>query len=142
VIGRTFDAAYINSLVNHPDIRPHIGGDGESVLDLSAAVNDRANVFLVGDHGGFAFSWSAPFVYDVHALVLPSGSGKWARDSFALARDAMCDIYGARILWVRIEPDNRKTIMFARRAGFIPSGKHTLDLGAGPVTYDLFTWGF
>lgn len=140
MIARSFDADRINALVNHPSIRPHIGGDGESVLDLSAAVANEDNVFLLGSHGGFAFTWSGPGVFEVHTFILPEGRGAEALELATLARDAMQDMFGATHLWTRVHPDAGNVRAFTLKAGFSPAGSHKLDLGAGPVTYELYDW--
>lgn len=140
MIARSFDADRINELVNHPSIRPHIGGDPETALDLTAAAHDRANVFLLGDHGGFAFTWSAPGVFEVHTFILPEGRGPWAREAADTALRSMADAFGATHVWTRVHPDAGNVRAFAMRAGMNPAGSHTIDLGAGPVTYDLLDW--
>lgn len=136
---RCFDADRINALVNDPSIRPHVGGDGKSWLDLSAAVADEQNVFLLGEHGGFAFTWSAPRTYEVHTFILPAGRGKWARAAARFARDLMEADY-ADHLWTRVAPEAANVRAFTLLNGFKPAGQHTIDLGGGPVTYDLFDW--
>jgi RimJ/RimL family protein N-acetyltransferase len=140
VIQRSFDATRVNELVNHPSIRPHIGGDPEAELDLSAAVADRGNIFLLGEHGGFAFIWTAPHTYEVHTFILPEGRGQPALTLALLARSAMADLWEAEHLWTRVHPDAANVRAFTLKAGFKPAGSQTLDLGAGPVTYDLFNW--
>lgn len=139
MIERTFDAVRINYLVNHPSVRPHIGGDVTQPLDLAGAVADRQNVFLNGEHGGFACCWSAPETYEVHTFVLPEGRGRWAYELARAGRDWMAT-FGALHLWTRVHPDAANVRRFTLRAGFMPAGHHTLDLGTGPVTYDLFDW--
>lgn len=139
MIERCFDASRINALVNDPSIRPHVGGDGESFIDLSAAVADEQNVFLLGEHGGFAFTWSAPRTYEVHTFILPEGRGKWARAVARLARDWM-EADFADHLWTRVAPEAVNVRAFTLLNGFKPAGQHTIDLGHGPVTYDLFDW--
>lgn len=132
---RTFDAERVNFLVNHPAIRPFIGGDGESEMDLAAVVADEQNVFLGGEHGGFACCWSAPGIYEVHTFILPEGRGEWAYQFARAGRDYMQD-YGARLLWTRVHPDAHHVRRFTLKAGFSPAGQHRI-LG---VTYDLFDW--
>lgn len=139
MIERTFDAGRLNELVNHETIRPHVGGDPETYIDLTAAVADQANHFLVGEHGGLACSWSAPKTYEIHTFVLPEGRGPWARDFARAGRDYMEEI-GATHLWTRVHPDAAHVRRFTLQAGFEPAGTHTIDLGAGPVAYDLFDW--
>jgi hypothetical protein len=136
---RTVDAERINFLVNHPAVRPFIGGDPTTKLDLSAAVADTNNVFVEGKHGGFAFTWSAPCVYEVHTFILPEGRGAWAA-SFAQEARSYMQRLGARHLWTRVHPDAVNVRSFTLKAGFEPAGTHTIDLGAGPVAYDLFDW--
>lgn len=139
MIERTFDADKINALVNDPSIRPTVGGDGESYIDVSSAVADRQNVFLLGEHGGFACTWSAPGTYEVHTFILPDGRGRWAR-TFAIAGRSLMEAGGATHLWTRVHPGAANVRAFTLRAGFKPAGTHTIDLGAGPVTYDIFDW--
>lgn len=139
MLQRCFDADRINALVNDPSIRPHIGGDGESWIDLTAAVADDQNVFLLGGHGGFSFTWSAPGTYEVHTFILPSGRGEQALQLALLARGWMAEHF-ADHLWTRVHPEAANVRAFTLKAGFHPAGKHTLDLGSGPVTYDLFDW--
>jgi len=139
MIERTFDAARLNSIANHEAIRPFIGGDITVDIDLSNAVADHANIFLAGEHGAFAFSWTGPGVYEVHTMVLPDGRGPWAA-AFALsARSWMAD-NGANHLWTRVDPEAHNVRAFTLKAGFQSAGRHTIDLGAGPVTYDIFDW--
>lgn len=140
MIGRTFDVARMNHLVNHPTIRPHVGGDPGQPIDLSEAVADRANVFLDGEHGGFCCSWSAPGVFEVHTFILPEGRGAWAAEFAQTGRDAMADMWGARHLWTMVHPEARNVAAFTLKAGFKPAGTRTRDLGAGPVDYDLYDW--
>lgn len=139
MLRRCFDADTINALVNDPSIRPHIGGDGESPLDLSAAVADRQNVFLMGEHGGFAFTWSAPRTYEVHTFILPEGRGPAALELALTARGWMAEHF-ADHLWTRVTPEAANVRAFTLKAGFSPAGQHTVDLGTGPITYDIFDW--
>lgn len=133
---RTTDADAINALVNDPAIRPHVGGDVAQPVDLTAHVAHPANLFLLGEHGGFGLMWSAPGTMEVHTFVRPAGHGAWA---LAAARDMvrMAGEHGAVRLWTRVEPNARHVAAFARRSGMRPAGQLTCDLGAGPVLYDL-----
>lgn len=136
---RCFDAVRINALVNDPSIRPFVGGDGSSHVDLTAVVEDRQNIFLLGAHGGFAFTWSAPRTYEVHTFILPEGRGPEALELALTARGWMEEHF-ADHLWTRVHPDAANVRAFTLKAGFRPAGEHTIDLGGGPVTYELFDW--
>lgn len=139
MIERSFDAARINALVNDPTIRPYIGGDITQPLDLTGAVVDR-NVFLLGEHGGFAVTWCAPGIYEVHTFILPGGRGLWAiraaRKGFAIMRDE----YGAERIWTRVEETQANVRAFTLAVGFKPVGAMPFDLGAGNKMYQLYEW--
>jgi hypothetical protein len=135
VIARTFDANRINVLVNHPTIRPFVGGDGKSILDLTNAVMDRKNIFLLGEHGGFAFTWCAPRTFEIHTFILPEGRGALASKLAIEARSLMQEL-GARHLWTRVAESMAHVLKFTLNAGFEIDGKQTIDA----VTYDLLSW--
>jgi hypothetical protein len=136
IVSRTYDAVRVNALVNHPSVRPFVGGDGVSELDLTDAVADRRNIFLAGEHGGFAFSWSAPRTYEVHTFILPEGRGEWSRAFAMAARNWMQD-HEATHLWTRVPADAENIRAFTEDAGFVPAG---VDHVAG-TDYDLYEWG-
>lgn len=131
-VARSRASERINAIVNHPDVRPHIGPGGE--LDLSAAVADPANWFLMGDHGGFALINTAPGEYEVHTFILKSGRGRWARqaakDGIAFARS-----HGAGWLWTKIPPHQSHVEAYAREMGMTDTGKHELTFG---IPYRIF----
>ena len=139
MIEETRDAARLNFLVNHPEIRPFVGGDVNQPIDLSSAIDDNANIFLRGEHGAFCCSWTGPGVYEVHTLILPEGRGKWAYEFAKAGRLHMVEL-GARHLWTCVHPDAANVRFFTLRAGFRPAGTRIRDLGAGPVAYDIFDW--
>ncbi len=84
MISRTFDATFLNSVANHPDVRPFIGGEGE--LDLAPLIEDRANVALVTEHGGWLLQQLLPGVYELHTVFLSEGRGEFY---FSAAREAL-----------------------------------------------------
>lgn len=139
MIERSFDADKLNALVNDPSIRPHVGGDPDVRLDLTAAVANPNNVFLLGEHGGFLCDWMGPGDYQIHTFILPDGRGPWGFAFAKAGREKMAEM-GALHLWTRVATDARHTRAFTMRAGFKPAGQDTLDLGVGPVTYDLYDW--
>jgi hypothetical protein len=134
---RTFDAERLNELGNHPAIRPTCGGDGRSFLEFSGFVADRRNYAVLWDKGAFLFCLTEPDVYEVHIMVLPEGRGRAAYRkakegiSYMLAR-------GMKRLWARVS--NLAIAHYTRAAGFVRFGTEILDIGAGPVTYDLYKW--
>jgi hypothetical protein len=139
VIARSFDADRLNDLVNHPAIRPYVGGDPEAYLDLSHLIADDKNIALLGDHGGFFATWTAPHTYEVHTFILPEGRGRAAYELAREGRDYMTS-HGANHLWTRVQRGAENVKRFTLAGGFKPCGEQVLDLGAGPTTYDLCHW--
>lgn len=139
MIHRSFDGALLNELANHPDIRPDVGGDGESFLDLAPHVAEHRNYFLSGDHGGFFGHWTAPETFEIHTFIRPEGRGQWAFEFAREGREYMAS-QGAAHLWTRVAETARHTRLFTLKSGFKPCGSQILDLGGGPVLYHLFNW--
>lgn len=138
MITRSFEAERINRLVNDAAIRPFVGGVIEQRLDLSQAVADEGNWFLLGDHGGFAYILTAPRVYEVHTFVLTSGRGKWAMHAAAEGLAIISPM--ADRIWTRIAPHASNVRAFAVRNQFKQVGTEACDLGKGPETFDIFEW--
>lgn len=136
---RTFDAERLNALANHPAIRPTCGGDGKSQLDFTAFVADRKNHAILWDKGAFLFCWSAPHTYEVHIMVLPEGRGRAAYRKAAQGIAYMLR-HGMERLWARIDRNHPALRHYTASAGFTPCGSDVLDLGFGPVSYDLYQW--
>lgn len=132
---RSFDADAVNALVNHPTIRPGVGGVGD--LDLTQAVETLSNWFLLGEYGGFACCWSGPGIYEVHTFILPEGRGRWAIDAVSDAV-AIMTAEGAELLWTRVDPAAAHTKRFCKLTGFERAGVNPLDLGSGLVEYEIY----
>lgn len=69
---RTMDAAFLNEVANHPDVRPWLEGP-PGPLDLTPLIEDSRNVVLLNEHGGFVYHFQEPGLYEVHSLLLPAG---------------------------------------------------------------------
>lgn len=126
MLKRTMDAAYLNAIANHADVRPWLGGD-EPCLDLTACLSDPNNVGLVCEGGGFVGVKLEPGVYECHSLFLPEARGD-------IARSAMVE--GLRYLFVQTDcidvrtkvPHGNKAAQGAARfMGFSP--QFTLERG-------------
>jgi hypothetical protein len=136
MLTRSFDTARINEVVNHPAVRPFVGAVSYGELDVAPVVAKTEDWFLMGDHGGFLLSWSAPGVREIHTFVLPEGRGRWAAD----ARAEMLDYAranGTRTLWTKIDPVHRHTVQFARRGGMQPTEEMILMLGTPYQVYKM-----
>lgn len=138
VLERSYATQTINALANHPELRPFVGGDPKLPLDMTAAIDNDLNVFLMGEHGGFILIWSAPGVYEVHTLIRPEGRGKWALDAAREGIATMKRDYGAKHIWTRVDPEQRNVRAFTMTVGMKPCGQEVFDLGTGPRVYNLY----
>ena len=68
---RTMDAAFLNEVANHPEVRLWLGGEG--VLDLTPLVAHPANVALVTEYGGWLCIKLDDGLYEAHSMFLPEG---------------------------------------------------------------------
>jgi hypothetical protein len=116
MLERSFDVERINAVVNHPEVRPGVGDPDSGDLDVAPLVERAEHWFLMGEHGGFLLSWSAPKVREVHTFILPEGRGKWGAvaraNMIAYARDN-----GMKMLWTKIAPGDRHVDRYARQGG-------------------------
>lgn len=87
MIKRTMNAAFLNEVANHPEVRPFLGGMQNPILDLSPLVEDPHCICLeVPGSGGWILQPILPGVYELHTLFLPQGRG---RSYFEQAREAL-----------------------------------------------------
>lgn len=68
---------------NHPRIRPYIGGDGQSVVEMDPARWERSYVLEWPD-GCIAFERISPGVYSAHWAFLPGATQVVAKGKQAL----------------------------------------------------------
>lgn len=109
---RVFDASFLNTVANHPTVRPFIGGKAQ-VLDLSILVDDPENYALAFDHGGFVAVKKSAGVYDFHTLFLPCGRGAAVLKA---AREALAFMFGetdCRELVTTVPKDNKVAAIMA-----------------------------
>ena len=71
------DVEWMNSVLNHPAVRPYIGSPEKGALDIRKSVGDP-NVYLVaGEHAFEIAVRLMTGVFEVHSNCLPSGRGEW-----------------------------------------------------------------
>src|SRR5690349_19675064 len=70
---RTLDAGFINTVINHPDVRPWVA-QGDAALDVSEVVANPYNYCFINDGGGFIVVQLEEGVYEVHSQFLPAES--------------------------------------------------------------------
>lgn len=92
------------------------------------------NLFPMGEHGGFALIWTAPFTREVHTFVLKEGRGVWAREA-AQAGIEIARQHGTCILWTRIPDDLPNVRAFAKGMGMKPTGETIETFGKAYAVY-------
>lgn len=123
---RSHDAGELNRLLNHPRIRPNMGGEGE--LDGSGLLG----VFYLSDHGGMLFHESDPGLWEGHWLFTsPAPYGM----ALAMVEKFVLEVK-PKMLWGRVPVANRAARLFTRRIGF-----ESLGLRAAPFQAEIFVWG-
>lgn len=113
---RTFDATFLNQVVNDPRVRPWLGGDRKSRLDLQPAI-DAGAIALINRDGGFLFVPKGDGVFEVHTQFLPSVKGKAVRFAREAARYMFKQV-GAEKLVTDVPEDNQAALADALGAGW------------------------
>lgn len=113
MIRRTFDPTELNSVANHPEVRPWLGGEGE--LDLTSLVMNPQNFTLMGSGGGFLLQRHDAGVYEVHSQFRP---GTDAMASMREGLDYMFCRTDCERLVTQVPDDNRSAKGLAVAAGF------------------------
>jgi hypothetical protein len=129
-IERTFDAAAVNQILNHADVRPWLGLAGGGDLDISPLVRDRGNyifgvrdrtsremlgVFLLLDHLDGTLDW--------HSAFLPLARGRFAVEAARRAQQWVFANTSFQRLVTIVPLRNRAAAIAAHAAGFVEVGK-------------------
>jgi len=115
---RTFNAGPVNLLLNHPAIRPTIGGEG--ALDAATLLADRRNICLITDAGGAMFAWRGPGIYEGHSFFKCRG-----REAIGLGKALLAKLFNdhdARMVWGLTPEALRHVRWFNRKLGFASHG--------------------
>ena len=116
LVHRTFDAAYLNDVSNHHEVRPTLGGSGD--VDWSAIIDDPENIALVCEGGGWVFQMLMPGLYEAHSQFVPERRGKIVVDA---AREAVRYMFagtGCVEIVSKVPQNNNGAIGLARSMGF------------------------
>jgi RimJ/RimL family protein N-acetyltransferase len=136
MIRRTFDPAFLNSVINHPEVRPWVGGEGE--VDVTAQLINPSNVALVNEFGGFILIQHTPGSYEVHSQFLPEGRGRSAREAMREGFDYMFTRTNCEQVITQVPDNNRAAAGLARLAGFRELFRRE-NAKRGPTSYMVLT---
>lgn len=118
MIQRSFDAAAYNEVINHPSVWPALAVDGVEKFDVAPLVENRRNLLLMAEGGGFLFEEKLPGCYEVHTNFLPKFRGK---HSLKCAREALHWLFTRTLcleIVTRIPGENPGANWMARHLGF------------------------
>lgn len=116
LLKRTMDAAFLNRVVNDPEVRSWLGGEG--ALDLTRSLANPQNIALVGQHGGFVVERLGPDLGDAHTQILPEGRGLWAVDAI---REALRYVFirtEITTLTTKVPLAHRGALLLVKQMGF------------------------
>jgi len=130
-IKRTMDPAFLNSVINHPDVRPWLHGDG--VLDISHQALNPGNYILQTEHGGFLLVCLDPGRYEVHSQFLP-GHGIHPVKAMLAAQEWMFTRTDCEVIVSKVPHSNKAAKGFAVVGGLRPIFERT-DEKAGSIEY-------
>jgi hypothetical protein len=111
------DAKLINSMLNHPEVRPWIADAAEGVLDVTAQINSPVNTFLMGEFGGVMLVKVLAGTYECHTFALPEGRGVWALGLVMAAQRWMFTKTDCVEILTRIPETHRPALGLAIKAG-------------------------
>lgn len=114
MIRRIFDPTFLNEVVNHPEVRPWLEGDG--VLDISAQALNPANFILQSEFGGFILIRHEPGRYEVHSQFLP-GNGTHAIRAMIAAQEWMFTRTDCEVIVSKVPESNGRAKGLALAGG-------------------------
>jgi hypothetical protein len=135
MIRRTFDATELNTIINHPAVRPWMGGEG--VLDVADALADADNYALVIDGGGFIFIRHEPGIYEGHSQFLPEARRNTRKAMWA-AFDYMFTRTDCERVITQVPDNNLPARALGKIAGFREMFRRE-DTPRGPTSFMALT---
>jgi hypothetical protein len=115
-VRRTLDPTFLNTVANHPEVRPWIGGVGP--IDLTSTLADSANFALQTDDGGWVFVRHEPAIYELHTLFLRRGRGRACVTAWREASRYMFCATDCREIVTKVPVNNLGAAFAAQKCGF------------------------
>lgn len=137
---RETNADRLNEVVNHPYVRPWVGG-GSDALDLSDIVSNPNNLLLMAEGGGLLFVKTDIGIYEVHTQFVPEHRGEKALQA---VKDALRFVF-TRTDCIEVQtkvPDgNRAALALVKAIGgeFLFYRPEAWPTDAGPVGVKHYT---
>jgi hypothetical protein len=131
MIARTCNPDFLNTVVNHDEVRPWLGGEG--VLNIAPQALDPNNYVLTCDQGGFILMRHEPGIYEVHSQFLPGNRAAPIR-AMREAMEYMFTRTDCETLVSQV-PDDNKAAAGIAMAGGLREIFHRDDGPRGPASY-------
>ncbi len=140
------DAAFLNSIINHPDVRPFVLFDGQGDFDVTPLLGRC--LMLMSDNGGFMFdpvTWPPGDIHSpvrgfhLHTFFLPIGRGEEARNAAWEAAELIFTRTMALEIYTCVPADNpmaRPPVSMGFREHF----KRPAMITRGGVKVDVGFW--
>ncbi len=112
---RHTDAQFLNTVVNHPEVRPWVGSPSTGELDMSRVVEDPHNFVLMAEYGGVVFHFCQPGLYEAHTQVLPEGRGDWTVSMVNMALSRMFTMTSAVEIITRVPEGNIPALKLVKK---------------------------
>lgn len=113
-VRRTLDPTFLNEVINHPEVRPGVHGDGH--IDVGRLTCDPRNFALQSAYGGFLLTLQTPGIYEVHSQFLP-GHGAHPAKAMASAMEYMFTRTDCEKIVSRVPASNRPAKGLAQIGG-------------------------
>lgn len=116
-VRRTLNPFNLNTVANHPDVRPWLGGEGE--IDLASLIADPRNFALEINGGGFLLIAREQGIYEAHSMFLPEAR----RHTVSAMRSTLEYMFVQTDMFrlvTQIPDDNPAAASLASRGGFKP----------------------
>lgn len=117
-IVRCFDPIEVNAIINHPSVRPHVGGANHDPLDLTEFVRSPANYALRYEGFLALFHQKMPGLFEVHTQALPASRGKIVAEGAPAMAHWMFTRSNAIELFTRVPDENDAARELATENGF------------------------
>lgn len=110
MIKRDYNADFINSVINHPEVKD--GAEVKGVGDASLLAANLNNFVLVTEFGGFIVIKKMAGLYECHTQFLPEGRGAHAVEAVREALRYMFTLTDCERIVTKVHVDNRHTQIF------------------------------
>ena len=114
----TRDPSFLNTVANHPDVRPWRGTDWKSFFEIGVLLRQTGAFALQNEYGGFVATLTGDGAYEFHTQFLPEGRGRKVLEAALEATRMMFEIYGAPALETYVPHDNLAAKWMVRFVGF------------------------